>query len=63
MLVQGSTWNYGASATNEFSGFNSSNASPAKHGGEAAGMFGSFGTDETYGPALCAGVAGSVCAG
>jgi hypothetical protein len=56
-------WNYGASATNEFSGFNSSSDSPASHGGDAAGMFGSFGVDYTYGPTLCAGTAGAVCAG
>jgi hypothetical protein len=74
----GSTWNYGASNTNEFSGFNSSSDSPAKHGGEAEGMYGSWGvldtaystmnTDKSMGTlnaniALCAGTAGAVCAG
>jgi len=61
--MQGSTWNYGASASNTFGGFNAARDSPDKHGGEAAGMFGSFGTNESYGPILCPGTAGSVCAG
>jgi len=60
--LQGSAWNYGASATNDMGGFDASTSSPAKHGGEAAGMFGSFGVDYTYGPTLCPGTAGSVCA-
>lgn len=74
----GSTWNYGASATNDFSGFNSSQDAKAKHGGEAEGMFGTWGVADTaystYNDdkslntlnaniALCAGTAGAVCAG
>merc|ERR1712127_222052 len=74
----GSTWNYGASATNDFSGMNAASDSPAKHGGEADGMYGSWGVldtaystmnaDKSMGTlnaniALCAGTAGAVCAG
>lgn len=74
----GSTWNYGASSTNDFSGMNAASDSPAKHGGEADGMYGSWGVldtaystmnaDKSMGTlnaniALCAGTAGAVCAG
>ena len=49
---QGSTWNYGQN----FGGHATS--SPTSHSWP-----GSWGTAETYGPALCAGTAGAVCAG
>lgn len=55
--VQGSVWNYGQN----FGGHASTG--PTVHSGAAAGMFGSFGTDETYGPSLCTGTPGAVCAG
>ena len=52
----GAEWNYGQN----FGGHAST--SPTVHSG-GVGMFGSFGTDETYAPTLCAGTAGAVCAG
>ena len=60
--LTGSTWNYGSN----FGGTSSTWTSGAStvHGGEASGMFGSFGMEDgNYGPALCPGTAGSVCLG
>jgi hypothetical protein len=54
----GSSWNYGASATNEFSGFNANSDSPASHTWP-----GSFGVNDTAYASitLCPGVCVCVC--
>ena len=51
----GSTWNYGQN-------FGGGTNSPTVHSG-GVGMYGSWGTNETYPISLCPGTAGSVCAG
>ena len=50
-----SAWNYGQN-------FGGGTNSPTVHSG-GVGMYGSWGTNETYPISLCPGTAGSVCAG